>query len=129
RRVIRADGQRLGGAAAVDRTGVVVVARVDGVEVEGAGRVELVRLRVRDGAADDRVDGRGQVFDQAGAVVVGVERVADGAARIRGRAGQRGGVVGRGADATRFPYTTRFRARRVIRADGQRLGGAAAVDR
>src|SRR2546430_6387313 len=50
---VRADGQRLGGAAAADRAGVVVVTGVGRPEVEGAGRVELVRLRVRDCAVDE----------------------------------------------------------------------------
>src|SRR5438067_10587679 len=78
-----------------DRAGVVVVAGVGRPEVEGAGRVELVRLRVRQRAVGDRVDGRGQVLDQAGAVVVGVEGVGNGAARARGCAGERGRVVSR----------------------------------
>src|SRR5437764_1259773 len=50
-----------------DRAGVVVVAGVGRPEVEGASGVELVRLRVRDGAVDERVRGRRQVSDQAAA--------------------------------------------------------------
>src|SRR2546423_8820032 len=75
--LFRSDGDRLGGAAAVHRAGVVVVAGVDGLEVEGAGRVELVRLGVRNGAVDEGVGGRRQVGELAGAVVVGEEEVVD----------------------------------------------------
>src|SRR5207248_170495 len=99
-----------------DRAGVVVVAGVGRPEVEGAGRVELVRLRVRQRAVGDRVDGRGQVLDQAGAVVVGVEGVGNGAARVRGCAGERGRVVSRVTDLDRAGGHDRGRdARRVDR--------------
>src|SRR4026209_2657863 len=84
---VGAEGRRLGRAAAADRGRVVVVAGVGGDEVEGAGVVELVILRVRHGAGYDRVRVRGQVGDQPGAVVLGVERVAAAAARVRGGAG------------------------------------------
>src|SRR5205823_6290915 len=128
-RRIRADRERLGGTAAADRAGVVVVAGVGRPEVGGADRGALVRIRVRQPAVGDRVHGRGQVLDQAGAVVVGVEGVGNGAARVRGCAGERGRVVSR---ATVFPYATLFRSgrdARRIRADRDRLGGTAAADR
>src|SRR5207248_295616 len=92
-------------------------------EVEGAGRVELVRLRVRQRAVGDRVDGRGQVLDQAGAVVVGVEGVGNGAARARGCAGERGRVVSRVTDLDRAGGHDRGRDARRIRADGDGVGG------
>src|SRR5205823_4766173 len=120
---------RLGGTAAADRAGVVVVAGVGGDEVEGAGRVELVRLRVRHVAVAERVDVRGQVGDQAGAVVLGVEGVGNRPSCIRGRTGQRGRVVGRVTDLDRAGRHDHRRDARRVPADGQRLGGTAAADR
>src|SRR5438094_190139 len=86
-------------------------------------------MRVWQGAGYDRVRVRGQVGDQFGAVVVGVELVGDAGAGVGGAAGQRGRVVGRGTDADRAGRRDDGRDARSVRADGQRLGGAAAADR
>src|SRR5205807_1206709 len=112
-----------------DRAGVVVVARVDRVEVEGAGRVELVRLRVRNGAVDDRVRGRGQIGRASCREGVGVEGVGDGAEGMRGVAAERGGVVGRGTDVDRARGRDSGRERRRVRADGSSVVCSADLDR
>src|SRR5207248_247839 len=121
--------ERLGGTAAADRAGVVVVAGVGRPEVEGAGRVERVGVRARQRAVGDGVDCRGLVVDKAGAVVVGVEGVGNGAARVRGCAGQRGRVVSRATYLDRAGRHDRrpFPTRRS--SDLERLGGTAAADR
>src|SRR5204862_1347339 len=103
--------------------------RVRYVTVVQACALPLLRLRVRQRAVGDRVDGRGQVLDQAGAVVVGVEGVGNGAARVRGCAGERGRVVSRATDLDRAGGHDRGRDARRIRADRERLGGTAAADR
>ncbi len=118
---VRTDHQRLRLASAGDRAGVVHITGVGGLPVEGAGRVERVRVRVRGSTVADRVRIRRHVRHQARALVVRVDRVRDRPTGVRGRTTDRGRVVHRGTDRDRAQIRQRRRHRRAVRPDHQRL--------